>query len=169
MASIRRGRCSPRRVTTPPNSRSRPTALAPLAFAGAPLIRSSARPRTRIDPHPAFRGVELSSKFEHGRGRLKTTVHDTLSDVSVARPGTVLSSSQLNALAASIFLALNLSIARPPLASVLLDDPLQSLDDVNLLGLVDLLRRTKGTPPASHLDARSAVRRTAQTQVAAGA
>ena len=34
-------------------------------------------------------------------------------------------------------------IARPPLAALLLDDPLQSLDDVNLLGLVDLLRRTK--------------------------
>jgi hypothetical protein len=31
----------------------------------------------------------------------------------------------------------------PPLESAILDDPLSSLDDINLLGLIDLLRRTK--------------------------
>lgn len=31
----------------------------------------------------------------------------------------------------------------PPLSTILLDDPLQSLDDINLLGLIDLLRQTK--------------------------
>lgn len=50
---------------------------------------------------------------------------------------------QVNALAVSVFLALNLGIPKPPLAVAILDDPLQSLDDINLLGLVDLLRRTK--------------------------
>jgi ABC-type lipoprotein export system ATPase subunit len=30
-----------------------------------------------------------------------------------------------------------------PLNTVILDDPLQSLDDLNLLGLIDLLRRTR--------------------------
>jgi energy-coupling factor transporter ATP-binding protein EcfA2 len=56
-------------------------------------------------------------------------------------PATVLSSSQLNGFAVSTFLALNLGVARVPLETVMLDDPLQSLDDVNLLGLVDLMRR----------------------------
>jgi hypothetical protein len=97
----------------------------------------------RVDPHPAFRRVQLSSRFEHSRGRISTSVEDTLANVVVKRPGTVLSSSQLNALAVSIFLAFNLGVLKRPLDSVLLDDPLQSLDDVNLLGLVDLLRRTK--------------------------
>jgi DNA repair exonuclease SbcCD ATPase subunit len=41
------------------------------------------------------------------------------------------------------FLALNLGVAQVPLQTAMLDDPLQSLDDVNLLGLVDLLRRVK--------------------------
>ena len=49
----------------------------------------------------------------------------------------------MNALAVSVFIALKLGLPRRPLDAVLLDDPLQSLDDVNLLGLVDLLRRTK--------------------------
>lgn len=106
----------------------------------APLVE---RVYARIDPHPAFRKVQLTSKFERSRGRVRTTVSDTLADVVVERPGTVLSSSQLNALAVSIFLALNLGVPARPIDAVLLDDPLQSLDDVNLLGLVDLLRRTK--------------------------
>jgi predicted ATPase len=57
-------------------------------------------------------------------------------------PETILSSSQMTALAVAVFLALNLG-ARVPLEAIVLDDPLQSLDDVNLLGLVDLLRRAK--------------------------
>ncbi len=104
-----------------------------------PLVE---RVYARVDPHPAFRRVRLSSRFEHSRGRISTSVEDALANVVVKRPGTVLSSSQLNALAVSIFLALNLGVPALPLDSVLLDDPLQSLDDINLLGLVDLLRRT---------------------------
>ena len=42
-----------------------------------------------------------------------------------------------------MFLALNLGMPRLPLQVTILDDPLQSLDDLNLLGLVDLLKRTR--------------------------
>ena len=38
---------------------------------------------------------------------------------------------------------LNLGIPTLPLRLAILDDPLQSLDDLNLLGLVDLLKRTR--------------------------
>jgi ABC-type cobalamin/Fe3+-siderophores transport system ATPase subunit len=79
-----------------------------------------------------------------GRGRLWTSIDDHTANVSVEEPATVLSSSQLNVLAVSVFLALNLGVETLPLNVVALDDPLQSLDDVNLLGLVDLLRRIKG-------------------------
>jgi hypothetical protein len=51
-----------------------------------------------------------------------------------------LSSSQLNVLAVSAFLALNPGVETLPLNAVALDDPLQSLDDVNLLSLIDLPR-----------------------------
>ncbi len=98
---------------------------------------------SRIDPHPAFATVAFFSRVANKRGLLSTVVKDTIENKECPHPASVLSSSQVNALAVSVFLAFNLGIARPPLASLLLDDPLQSLDDVNLLGLVDLLRRTK--------------------------
>lgn len=98
---------------------------------------------SRIDVHPAFRGVKLLASVTRGRGQLSTVVSDPLSDVESDAPGIVLSSSQMNALAVCTFLSLNLGIPCPPLNTAILDDPLQSLDDINLLGLIDLLRRTK--------------------------
>lgn len=95
------------------------------------------------DPHPSFRAVRLLTKVARGRGRLNAAVFDPHADLSSDSPETVLSSSQLNALAVSVFLALNLGVPSLPMRAVMLDDPLQSLDDVNLLGLIDLLRRTK--------------------------
>lgn len=53
----------------------------------------------------------------------------------------ILSSSQLNSFAVSLFLALNLGLPSLGLSLVMLDDPLQSLDSINLLGLFDVLRR----------------------------
>ena len=58
-------------------------------------------------------------------------------------PEAFLSSSQMNVLAVSVFLALNLGIPTLPLSVAVLDDPLQSLDDLNLLGLIDLLKRMR--------------------------
>lgn len=95
------------------------------------------------DPHPSFRAVRLLTKIARGRGRLNATVLDPKAELSSDAPSAVLSSSQLNALAVSVFLALNLGVPSLPMRAVMLDDPLQSLDDVNLLGLIDLLRRTK--------------------------
>jgi DNA repair exonuclease SbcCD ATPase subunit len=106
----------------------------------APLLQGV---YSRIDPHPAFRVVSFLSEVVRGRGRLFTVISDPQSSAQSNAPNTVLSSSQMNALAVSVFLSLNLGISRPPLYSAILDDPLQSLDDINLLGLVDLLRRTK--------------------------
>ena len=98
---------------------------------------------TRIDPHPAFRIVTFFSQVFRGKGQLSTMLTDPVEDKESVQPAAVLSSSQLNALAVSVFLALNLGVPRPPLDLAMLDDPLQSLDDVNLLGLVDLFRQTR--------------------------
>lgn len=100
---------------------------------------------SRIDPHPAFEGVDLLSRMDRGKGRLSVIVRDEVTNKQSSAPGAVLSSSQLNALAVCVFLALSLSVEKSPLDSVILDDPLQSLDDVNLLGLLDLLRRLKSS------------------------
>ena len=98
---------------------------------------------SRIDPHPSFREAKLVLEPHRTRGGISAAVVDVLEGVSSSEPSKVLSSSQLNVLAASIFLALNLSMEAIPLRLAMLDDPLQSLDDLNLLGLVDVLRRVR--------------------------
>jgi predicted ATPase len=75
--------------------------------------------------------------------RLSAAVFDPSASIQTENLKAVLSSSQANALAVSIFLALNLGARYLPFGVV--DDPLQSLDDVNLLGLIDVLRRVRET------------------------
>lgn len=98
-----------------------------------------------VDPHPSFRAVNFLTRSPRGRGRLWTALTDEAEHKTVEEPMLVLSSSQLNVLAVSTFLSLNLAIDTLPLQVVALDDPLQSLDTVNLLGLADLLRRVRGS------------------------
>lgn len=105
-----------------------------------PLLR---RIYASVDPHPSFKVVKLLAEMRRGRGRMWTELDDTVGDVPGAVPGHVLSSSQLNVLAVVTFMAMNLSADALPLNLAALDDPLQSLDNVNLLGLADLLRRTR--------------------------
>ncbi len=99
-----------------------------------------------VDPHPEFRAVRLLTRRHRGRGRLWTTLEAAANGepIAVEEPKTVLSSSQVNVLAVATFMALNLSIKDLPIEVMALDDPLQSLDNVNLLGLTDLLRRLRG-------------------------
>ena len=52
----------------------------------------------------------------------------------------VFSASQANIAALSYFLAMSLGAGDRALPFVLLDDPLQSMDDVNVLGFADLCR-----------------------------
>lgn len=96
-----------------------------------------------VDPHPSFRAIRFLTQTRRGRGHLWTSVEDPVMNLSVSDPALVLSSSQLNVLAVVTFLALNLSVPTLPLQVAAFDDPLQSLDNVNLLGLADLLRRVR--------------------------
>lgn len=105
-----------------------------------PLLR---RIYAAADPHPEFRIVKLLSRMYRGSGRVLAEVEDPLHDRRSEAPGAFLSSSQMNVLAVSVFLALNLGIPTLPLSVAILDDPLQSLDDLNLLGLIDLLKRMR--------------------------
>ena len=95
------------------------------------------------DPHPEFRIVRLLSRMRQGHGRVLAEVEDPIHDQRSDAPSIFLSSSQMNVLAVSVFLALNLGISTLPLKVAILDDPLQSLDDLNLLGLIDLLKRMR--------------------------
>ncbi|QDV74283.1 AAA family ATPase [Botrimarina mediterranea] len=98
---------------------------------------------SRIDPHPTFRVVSFATDVIRGKGRLDAEIRDSAEGKSSRTPAAIFSSSQLNALAVSVFLSFNLALPHLPIQAALLDDPIQSLDEINLLGLVDLLRRTK--------------------------
>lgn len=99
---------------------------------------------SKVDPHPSFSLINLLTSFSQRRGRIDPLVTDPDSQEAVKKdPFMVMSSSQINVVALSIFLALNMGVPSVPLKTLMLDDPLQSLDDINLLGFVDLLRRTR--------------------------
>ena len=97
-----------------------------------------------IDPHPTFRSIKLATHNWYGKNRLSAILTDESQGVEVRDPEVTLSTSQSNALAVALFLAFNLGLRPTTLSSVVLDDPLQNLDDLHLLGLVDLLRRLSG-------------------------
>ena len=104
----------------------------------APLFQ---RIYSRIDPHPTFRVTQIVTGMERGKGLLNVGVSDPYQGDDAHEAVPILSSSQLNSFAVSLFLALNLALPSLKLDLTMLDDPLQSLDSINLLGLVDVLRR----------------------------
>jgi hypothetical protein len=104
----------------------------------APLFQ---RIYNRIDPHPTFRVTQIVAGMERGKGHLHVGILDPEAGTKSQDAGPLLSSSQLNSYAVSLFLAMNLALPSLTLKATILDDPLQSLDSINLLGLVDVLRR----------------------------
>lgn len=107
-----------------------------------PLLRGI---YSKVDPHPTFRDIRFDARYFYQKGRVNPLVEAT-EDPGIEEavpPFDFMSSSQVNVVALSIFLAMNLGLKTIPLDTVILDDPLQSLDDINLLGFVDLLRRIR--------------------------
>ena len=96
-----------------------------------------------IDPHPEFKDVEFSCKIpETGeRAELHIKLKNT-DDGSMISPSIDFSSAQINVLSLSIFLAraLNAKNKDEPVDCIFIDDPIQSMDSINVLGLIDLFR-----------------------------
>jgi DNA repair exonuclease SbcCD ATPase subunit len=89
----------------------------------------------RLRPHPVLDrlAVDYGTYGEKGEIYFYATAGNTRANVSAT-----FSSAQLNAVAVCIFLALNISAGTAGFA--MLDDPIQNMDDFNVLGLFDLLR-----------------------------
>ena len=94
---------------------------------------------SRLDPHPAFKTIGFKHDMYYRRGTSSPVVRDDAAGVD-ADPLIVFSASQANIAALSYFLAMSLGAGERALPFVLLDDPLQSMDDVNVLGFADLCR-----------------------------
>jgi DNA repair exonuclease SbcCD ATPase subunit len=105
----------------------------------APLIRDIF---SRLDPHPVFKDLDFALGVYRERGEARPVVRDVDETVE-AEPLIVFSSSQANVAALSYFLALGWAAGADAMPFVLLDDPLQSLDDVNALGFADLCRHIR--------------------------
>ena len=96
----------------------------------------------RLAPHPAFTDLSFAVDVYRERGIVTPQVLDPEHDLK-ADPLLVFSSSQANVVALSAFLALSWATGEDAMPFLLLDDPLQSLDDVNALGFADLCRHMR--------------------------
>lgn len=96
----------------------------------------------RLDPHPVFKDFEFELDTYYRRGTTTPVVRDEVTGVS-ADPLLVFSTSQANIAALSYFLAMGWSAGAGALPFILLDDPVQSMDDVNVLGFADLSRHLR--------------------------
>lgn len=97
---------------------------------------------SRLDPHPTFNRLQFAVEVYREKGIASPEVLDVHAEVD-ADPLLVFSSSQANVVALSAFLALGWAAGEDSMPFLLLDDPLQSLDDVNALGFADLCRHMR--------------------------
>lgn len=96
----------------------------------------------RLDPHPSFTALDFRHVLFRSRGESTPIVRDELTGLE-ANPMLVFSAAQANIVALSYVLALNSAQQHDGLPFLLLDDPLQSMDDINVLAFADLCRHVR--------------------------
>ncbi|UVL93519.1 AAA family ATPase [Pseudomonas siliginis] len=95
----------------------------------------------KIDPHPSFKRVEFKPDFSLDRPGLNIIVKDEMGN-SIS-PILYFSAAQSNILSLSVFLANALHAKDDegvPVDVIMIDDPIQSMDSINVLATIDLLR-----------------------------
>ncbi|MGL5664778.1 MAG: AAA family ATPase [Shewanella sp.] len=96
----------------------------------------------KIDPHPAFKKVEFKVDFDSfDKPGLNIVVSDEKG--GMVSPILYFSAAQTNILSLSVFLANALHAKDDegkPVDVILIDDPIQSMDSINILSTIDLLR-----------------------------
>lgn len=95
----------------------------------------------RLDPHPVFIKLGFDLNVSYRSGVADPFVQDE--DGISGDPLLIFSSSQANVAALTYFLAMSWTAEAHALPFLLLDDPLQSMDDVNILGFADLCRHIR--------------------------
>ncbi|OAS23685.1 AAA family ATPase [Paenibacillus oryzisoli] len=97
----------------------------------------------RINSHPLFTDIDYDTDKKYNNNRLFLKVMtggDSPLGPQEANPSYIFSAAQVNATAISFFLAMSLTQAWSPLQFVAMDDPVQSMDDLNVTALIDLIR-----------------------------
>jgi DNA repair exonuclease SbcCD ATPase subunit len=96
----------------------------------------------RLSPHPTFRVLRATQDIYYNKNQVLPEVWDPVRKVG-GPPSVVLSEGQLNVVALSYFLGLALNAGNSALPFIVLDDPLQSMDVVSVLGFADFCRRLR--------------------------
>jgi exonuclease SbcC len=95
----------------------------------------------KINSHPRFRQLAYDTTKKRDINHLFLTVLAGVDGEDVAaNPSYIFSSAQINSVALSFFLAMALKQQWSPLQVIALDDPVQSMDDLNVMALIDLMR-----------------------------
>lgn len=98
---------------------------------------------SQINAHPFFKSIHFKIDRIPGRGGGNAIFIEAIDEYQEKRinPSLTFSSAQLNVLAISIFLAIHSKQVWSTLDSILMDDPIQNMDDLNILSYIDLIRR----------------------------
>lgn len=112
------------------------------AYFYTPLINAIYK---KIDPHPDYKKIEFECDFAENKPRLQiyTTSFDESGNVLKSVPSLYFSTAQVNILSLSIFLARALKTKDDkgqPVDCIFIDDPIQSMDSINILSFIDLFR-----------------------------
>lgn len=99
---------------------------------------------SRIDPHPDYKKIKFICDFKDDKPKLNVCVVDE-KETEYLIPNLYFSTAQLNILSLSIFLAKALNARndnneKELLNCIFIDDPIQSMDSINILSTIDLLR-----------------------------
>ncbi len=106
----------------------------------------------RLAPHPTFNLLSLSHDVYYRKGSTMPYAEDEQTKLKI-NPAIGFSSAQANVAALCYFVALAFANSEADFGFILLDDPLQSMDDLNVLGFSDLcrfLRREKQLIISTH-------------------
>lgn len=99
----------------------------------------------KIDPHPDYKSIEFKCDFAENKPRLQIytlSMNDKGEEVWSV-PSLYFSTAQVNILSLSIFLARALKTKdnqKNPVDCIFIDDPIQSMDSINILSFIDLFR-----------------------------
>lgn len=101
-----------------------------------------------IDPHPNYKKIHFKCDFEQKQPRLNVIMESVVDGNDKIVPNLYLSTAQINILSFCIFMAKAVFAKTDDgkdLDCIFVDDPIQALDDINILSMIDLLRNVAFT------------------------
>ncbi|BBH24052.1 hypothetical protein Back11_53970 [Paenibacillus baekrokdamisoli] len=96
---------------------------------------------SRINSHPVYNHINFNKEYRHKSYKLLILViNGYLENQTQANATYIFSSAQINSIALSFFMAMGVHQQWSSLQLMGMDDPIQSMDEINVLSLIDLIR-----------------------------